>query len=114
MKLAKEISLKIFLDDLRPAPEGWTPAYTASEAIALLADGQVEAISLDHDLGEPEAEVGNGYDVAVWLEEKAANGEWALVPEHIVVHSANPVGIGKMKAAIQSIAGMRGRIDGAC
>jgi hypothetical protein len=102
-------NMKLYLDDLRPTPEGWTQAYTAPEAIKILETGQVVVLSLDHDLGEPESEVGTGYTVITWLEEKAAFGEWAVVPEKIVVHSANPVGIAKMNAAIASIARMRER-----
>jgi hypothetical protein len=100
--------MKIYLDDVRPTPTGWTPAKTAAEAIALLTAGPVEAISLDHDLGETEAEVGTGYTVAVWLEEQAANGAWNLVPAAITIHSANPVGVRRMQAAIDAITRMRG------
>ena len=37
--------LRVFLDDLRPAPEGWTWAKTPAEAIALLESGEVEVIA---------------------------------------------------------------------
>ena len=48
---------------------------TAPEAINILSGDNVTSISLDHDLGEPEAEKGNGNDVATWIEEKAFHGE---------------------------------------
>ena len=44
--------VKIFLDDLRPAPEGWTPARWPDEVIRLLESGVVTELSLDHDLGD--------------------------------------------------------------
>jgi len=89
--------MRLYLDDERPTPAGWTRAYTSAEAIALLAAGGVVEISLDHDLGPPEA--GTGYDVACWIEEKAAFGE--LKPLRWGVHSANPVGRERMEAALR-------------
>lgn len=46
--------MKLFVDDIRRAPEGWTPCRTNTEAIRLLATGNVEEISLDHDIMVPE------------------------------------------------------------
>ncbi len=91
--------MKIFLDDCRPCPEGWTLALTAGEAIALLEQGNVEEISLDHDLGDEEV-CGSGYQVATWIEEKAFHG--AISPLKWRIHSANPVGVQKMSAALKS------------
>lgn len=61
--------VRLYLDDERLTPIGWTRVYTAAEAIALLASGGVAEISLDHDLGPPEA--GTGYDVACWWAQRA-------------------------------------------
>ncbi len=42
---------KLFLDDERPAPEGWTLAKSVEEAQNMVqAKGVPEALSLDHDL----------------------------------------------------------------
>lgn len=43
--------MKLFVDDVRKAPEGWTLARTAEEAIRLIARQKVDEISLDHDAG---------------------------------------------------------------
>ena len=43
--------MKLWLDDRRPAPAGWTRAFSVAEAQALLKTGQIEEASLDHDLG---------------------------------------------------------------
>lgn len=93
--------MMVWLDDERPAPPGWVHVKTANEAISLLRTGKVERISLDHDLGETEgwADVGNGYQVACWIEEAASNGSLSEVS--CSVHSANPVGREKMKAALR-------------
>lgn len=42
---------RLRVDDLRPAPPGWTWAKSSAEAISLLGAGEFTAISLDHDLG---------------------------------------------------------------
>lgn len=91
--------MKIWLDDLRPIPpqyDHW--CVLAREAIACLATGEVTDISLDHDLGPPEA--GTGYDVAVWIEEQAFNG--TLPKLNWRIHSANAVGRKNMEAALQN------------
>jgi hypothetical protein len=43
--------VKVWLDDQRAAPEGWVHVRTPEEAIRLLRRGEVEELSLDHDLG---------------------------------------------------------------
>ena len=91
--------IRLWLDDLRAAPEGWHHARTAAEAIALLAAGGVVEVSLDHDLGD-EPGVGSGYDVACWIEQHAMQGTLQRLDWRI--HSANPVGRKKMKAALES------------
>lgn len=91
--------IKVYLDDERPTPEGWTRVYWPSEAIALLELGNVEIISLDHDLGDDQS--GTGYDVVVWLEEQVIMH--GFVPPKITVHSANPPARQKMEAGIRNI-----------
>jgi hypothetical protein len=62
--------MKVYLDDERTTPEGWTRVYWPSEAIELLQTGQVTELSLDHDLGNDAR--GTGYDVVLWVEEQVA------------------------------------------
>jgi Cyclic-phosphate processing Receiver domain len=96
--------VRVWLDDVREAPEGWVHVKTPEEAIDLLRSGEVKEISLDHDLGlaTPEAER-TGYDVLAWLEEAVATGTWRHSVPVIRVHSANPVGWRRMEQAIASI-----------
>lgn len=42
--------MKLFVDDFRECPEGWTLARTVTEAIRLIHTHQPEEISLDHDI----------------------------------------------------------------
>ena len=97
--------MKLYVDDVRQAPEGWQLAKTAGTAIAILMRETIEELSLDHDLGDPEA--GTGYDVIVWLEEKAFSGNWQHVPPVIWVHSANPIGRQRIQAGIDAIEQVR-------
>lgn len=99
--------MKIYLDDERPTPEGWIRCYWPQEVISYLQTGNVEELSLDHDLGDSEAAARElrkertGYDVIEWIEEMVYNN--ALRPPHIKIHSANPTGRLKMQAGIKCI-----------
>lgn len=101
--------MKVWLDDVREAPNAWVHVKTPEEAIDLLRSGGVEELSLDHDLGlaTPEAER-TGYDVLAWLEEAVAAGTWRHALPAIRVHSANPVGWRRMEQAIVSIQRLAG------
>lgn len=106
--------MKLYLDDLRPVPAGWTLAKTAPEAIRLLESRLVTDLSLDHDLGcchQCEADIpgmtecacnGNGYQVACWVEERAVLDPTFPIPT-ILVHSANPAGVRRIGQAIAVI-----------
>lgn len=91
--------MKVFLDDERQAPEGWTPVRWPDEAIALLQTGDVTEISLDHDLGDDAR--GTGYDVLLWIEEAVFTHKFS--PPIITVHSANVSAREKMLLAVDSI-----------
>jgi len=93
----------LYLDDVRATPTGFDiRAYTAKGAIDHLSRGDITGCSLDHDLGGefdlPESEVGNGYQVACWIEEQARLGKLNRIT--CMIHSANPVGAMKMKEAL--------------
>ena len=91
--------MRIFLDDERKTPEGWTRVYWPDEAIALLQSDRVLEISLDHDLGDDAR--GTGYDVIVWIEREVALS--GFKPPKITVHSANPAARNRMLAGIRAI-----------
>jgi len=98
--------MKLYLDDERSAPAGWTAARWPDEAIAHLQTGQVEELSLDHDLGDDKR--GTGYDVLLWIEEAVALRGFSP-PRIITVHSANPSARQRMEMAIQNISAIRRR-----
>lgn len=91
--------MKIFLDDVRVAPPGWTLMRWPCEVIHALCTEDVTDVSLDHDLGDDQR--GTGYDVILWIEEKVHTE--GFVPPRIQVHSANTAARRKMEAGIQAI-----------
>lgn len=98
--------MRVYLDDERATPDGWVRVYWPEEAIALLESGQVEEISLDHDLGDDEH--GTGYDVVLWIEEAVALR--GFKPQRMFVHSANSSAKEKILSGIYAIQALyRGR-----
>ncbi len=92
---------KLFLDDIRPAPEGFT--LYRPDNINQFLDHAVNAdvISLDHDLGD---DYPSGYQILCKLEQRAYNGEiWSMGAPEILVHSSNPAGIQNLLACVNSI-----------
>ena len=69
----------------------------------MLNQGGVSELSLDHDLGDPETEVGTGYLVATWLELQAYGGRWSVVPKTIAIRNTNPKGRANVQAVIDRI-----------
>lgn len=94
--------MKLWVDDIRPAPEGWTRAETISEAINIIETfGEIIShISLDHDISIPVKVGGRWYNrpspdtfkvVAKYY------GEWYKNKHHVgepvvTTHSSNPDG----------------------
>lgn len=88
--------MKLYLDDIRPTPEGFDfRAYTSTDAIFYIDSFDIDFISFDHDLGSEDT----GYKVACYIEQRAINGK---KPPEYAVHSANPVGAERIKMAMQS------------
>lgn len=87
------------MDDERETPSGWVRVYWPDEAVPLLETGDVEVVSLDHDLGDDEK--GTGYDVILWIEEAVFTR--GFQPPEILVHSANPAARQRMEAGIARI-----------
>jgi hypothetical protein len=114
--------MKVWLDDMpheqRAIPEGWLWAKNIEEVKVLLQTGEVEELSLDHDLGACDdcmggrtveewmvdsgyasmpncSHLGTGYDLCLWMADK---GIWPK--QRPSVHSMNPVGKIRMVGVI--------------
>jgi NAD+-processing family protein with receiver domain len=96
--------MRVWLDDTRPAPEGWVHVETPEEAIDLLKTGDVEEISFDHDLGLDDYEDGRertGYRVLLWIEEQLhVHG---IKPPKMKVHSGNLPGHERLLRGVEAI-----------
>ena len=92
--------MKVYLDDLRPTPPGWTRCYWPDEVIEHLKTGKVTHLSLDHDLGDDDR--GKGIDVIDWLK-TAVNDGFTEIPTNIAIHSDNSIGKQYMISAINSL-----------
>lgn len=108
--------MKLWIDDVRPAPEGCVWCRSVNEARAeirfredlmqtyyngyhypydvALARYGIEVIDLDHDAGDFAKYGGDYIRLLDWLEETGRN-----YPIHI--HSMNPVGVQNMRTIIR-------------
>lgn len=97
-------ALKLWIDDLRPAPPGYihiTSVNAAKEYIlaaerlrpAQAPEEIIERIDIDHDAGDYAGSGGDYIKLLDWLEETGRS-----YPLHL--HSMNPVGIANMRAII--------------
>lgn len=86
--------MKIWLDDLRLPPDGWTWIKDPIMCMKVLDEARsfIEVISLDHDLGVYRT----GYDVICKIEQLVYTDE-SYIPPEIRIHSANPVGVERME-----------------
>ena len=91
--------MKLWIDDVRPAPEGYVWAQSVMMAQAIIKveekeDNKIELIDIDHDAGDYASDGGDYIKLLDWLEETGCN-----YPIHI--HSMNPVGVENMRRIIQ-------------
>jgi hypothetical protein len=86
--------MKLYVDDIRPTPEGWQGTDSITKAIYWLSMGMVNEISLDFDYGnERESFCAIAYYLATMPQE--------LRPKKIHFHTDNPVGREKMKQLLK-------------
>ncbi len=93
------ILIKIWVDDLRESPKGYTLAKSVNEAKRLIEycekEGiDVEVLDLDHDLGDYYPDGGDAIKLLDWLAEREC-----FYP--IKIHTANPVGRANMMRMIE-------------
>lgn len=87
--------MKIWLDDIRKAPDGYVHCHSVNEAIRVIrhAKEPVELLDLDHDLGDYAVDGGDGIKLLDWL---AETEQYYLVK----LHTMNPVGRENMQRLI--------------
>ena len=93
------MAIKIWVDDVRPAPFGYMNAYTTNIAINIIRiavenEIDIEVIDIDHDAGEWAYDGGDYIKILDWMERNQVS-----IP--IRIHSMNPVGVENMRRIIQ-------------
>ena len=92
------IIIKLWIDDVRPAPPGYLWFKSVNAAKEYWHDIEyiynIELIDIDHDAGDYASDGGDYIKLLDWLEETGRN-----YPIHI--HSMNPVGVENMRRIIQ-------------
>lgn len=91
--------MKIWLDDICPAPDGWVHVKNSAEAIELIETQDVEAISLGDELGAGEPE---GYKVIDYIEARIAF-RIIMPPNYIGIHTSDPSSYERMSQTLESI-----------
>lgn len=87
MTIYKEKCMKIWLDDIRPAPEGyvWCKSVNIAKRTIESAEEPILLIDGDHDLGDYAYDGGDGIKLLDWL---AVNERFYPIR----LHTMNPVG----------------------
>ncbi len=88
--------IKIWLDDIRSAPEGYIWCRSVNQAIRVIQQvgGEVEFVDCDHDLGDYAGDGGDGIRLLDWLAEHELFCK-------IKIHTKNPVGRMNMERMIK-------------
>ena len=97
--------MKLWIDDVRPAPEGYYWCKSVNEAKKIIRANtpmwdfeppiqDIEMIDIDHDAGEYAYDGGDYIRLLDWLEE-------AHLAFPIHIHSMNSVGVANMRAIIE-------------
>ena len=82
--------IRIYLDDIREAPNGFVRTKSVNETIKLIEDSEknnvsISLIDLDHDLGDYSSDGGDAIKLLDWLVERNT-----LYP--VKLHTMNVVG----------------------
>ena len=91
-------NIKIYVDDVRKAPEGYVWTKSVNETIAFIEEveshgGSIDVIDLDHDLGEYASDGGDAIKLLDYLVERET-----FYP--VALHTANIVGRQNMERMI--------------
>ena len=92
--------MKIWVDDVRPAPEGYYWCKSVNEIKEVIRrymqwNMRIELLDMDHDAGDFASDGGDYIEILNWLE------EYMICYFPIRIHSMNPVGVENMRRIIE-------------
>ncbi len=100
--------MKLWIDDVRPAPEGYVWCKSVNSTIGVIESVEqtcfnwydvrdediISIVDIDHDAGDYASDGGDYIRLLDWLEETGRNYP-------IRIHSMNPVGVANMRRIIE-------------
>ena len=103
--------LKLWIDDIRSAPEGYVWCKSTNEALHIIRKhrDEITELSLDHDSGDYVSEGGDFIEVLNEMErlchcvDPIYRAAWNCIFMNYTfrLHSANPVGVANMRVIIE-------------
>jgi hypothetical protein len=96
--------VKLWIDDVRPAPEGYVWCKSTLNALHTIYYNvkDIEEISIDHDAGDYAKEGGDFIEVMKEMERLTRRNVMDFSHIKFFLHSANPVGVANMRAIIEA------------
>jgi hypothetical protein len=93
--------IKLWIDDVRVAPNGYYGVRSVQEAKSFFLKNKdnIELIDTDHDAGRYASEGGDYVKFFDWLESNYHLNNWSIPP--IKIHSMNPTGVANIRAIIE-------------
>lgn len=98
--------VKIWIDDVRPAPDGYIHAVSVNQAKKMIqnleklyaatrkSEYQIEILDMDHDAGDFASQGGDYIRLLDWIERTNRNYP-------IRIHSMNSIGVANMRRIIE-------------
>ena len=95
--------MRLWIDDCRPAPEGYIWLKSTNEALCFITNHihDIEEIALDHDAGDYVSKGGDYINVLKEIERLARKSPATFIGYKFSIHTANPVGAANMRAIIE-------------
>lgn len=87
--------MKLYVDDMRPAPPGWQLARTVEQAVDFLKDNWVDELSLDYMIGNSDLE--NFSPVARFILTLPREKR----PRRVSIHTSSPRGARLLRGILE-------------
>lgn len=97
------MKIKLWIDDVRPTPEGYTGFMTTNAALRFIYHNymDIEEISLDHDCGWNMNEGGDYINILKEMQRLSRARGFDFSHIKFRLHSANPVGVQNMRYILE-------------